>query len=164
MNQTYNPKFMMRALELSRTAYRNGKGLPIGCVIVKNGEIVGEGHNEIFHRTNPTAHAEMVAIEAACSKTGDLHLDGCDLYTTLEPCPMCAAAVYWAKIRSVFFATSAQVGAKYGFNDDFIRSDLTKSPQERIIPYFSCDAPEAVKIIDEWSEAGSAAFQPYEQS
>jgi guanine deaminase len=164
MNETYNPKFMKRALELSKTAYSNGKGLPIGCVIVKNGEIVGEGHNEIFHRTNPTAHAEMVAIEAACSKTGELHLNGCDLYTTLEPCPMCAAAVYWAKIRSVFFAASGKVGAKYGFNDDFIRSDLTKSPQERIIPYFSCDAPEAVKILEEWSEAGFAASQPFELS
>jgi hypothetical protein len=73
----------------------------------------------------------MVAIEAACSKTGERHLNGCDLYTTLEPGPMCAAAIY------------------------SIRSDLTKSPQERIIPYFSCDAPEAVKIIEEWSEAGS---------
>jgi guanine deaminase len=164
MKETYDPKFMKRALELSKTAYSKGKGLPIGCVIVKNGEIVGEGHNEIFQRINPTAHAEMVAIEAACSKTGELHLNGCDLYTTLEPCPMCAAAVYWAKIRSVFFAVSGKVGAKYGFNDDFIRNDLTKSPQERIIPYFSCDAPEAVKILEEWSEAGFAASQPFDLS
>jgi guanine deaminase len=161
MNETYNSKFMKRALELSKTAYRSGKGLPIGCVIVKNGEIVGEGHNEIFHRTNPTAHAEMVAIEAACSKTGELHLDSCDLYTTLEPCPMCAAAVYWAKIRSVFFAVPGKVGAKYGFNDVFIRSDLTKLPQDRIIPYFCCDAPEAVGILKEWSGAGFAASQPF---
>jgi guanine deaminase len=160
----YNPAFMKRAVELSKMAYSGGKGLPIGCVIVRDGVIVGEGHNEIFHRTNPTAHAEMVAIEAACSGTGDLRLDGCDLYTTLEPCPMCAAAVYWAKIRSVFFAVSGKQGAKYGFNDDFIRDDLARSPQERIIPHFVCDAPEAVKILDEWTELGLAPSQPFELS
>ena len=162
MNDSYNPEFMKRALELSRAAYRSGKGLPIGCVIVKDGQIVGEGHNEIFHRTNPTAHAEMVAIEAACSKTGELQLSECDLYTTLEPCPMCAAAVYWAKIRSVFFATSGKAGAKYGFNDDFIRNDLAKSAQHRIIPHFSCDVPEADKMLEDWSAAGLVASQPFE--
>lgn len=131
---------------------------------MKDGEIIGEGHNEIFHRTNPTAHAEMVAIEAACSGAGDLRLSGCDLYTTLEPCPMCAAAAYWAKIRSVFFAVSGKAGSKYGFNDDFIRSDLTKSPRERIIPHFSCDTPEAIEILEQWSKAGFAAPQPFEPS
>jgi tRNA(Arg) A34 adenosine deaminase TadA len=162
MNDTYNPEFMKRALELSRAAYRGGKGLPIGCVIVKDGQIVGEGHNEIFHRANPTAHAEMVAIEAACAKTGALSLSGCDLYTTLEPCPMCAAAVYWAKIRSVFFATSGNAGAKCGFNDDFIRSDLAKSPQQRLIPHFWCDVPEADKMLEECGAAGFVASQPFE--
>jgi tRNA(Arg) A34 adenosine deaminase TadA len=162
MNDTYNPEFMKRALELSKKAYGSGRGLPIGCVIVKNGEIIGEGHNEIFHRTNPTAHAEMVAIEAACSKTGELQLSGCDLYTTLEPCPMCAAAVYWAKIRSVFFATSGKAGEKYGFNDDFIRKDLAKPAQQRLIPHFSCDVPEADKMLEDWSVAGFVASQPFE--
>jgi guanine deaminase len=162
MNESYNPEFMKRAVELSRTAYRNGKGLPIGCVIVKDGVIVGEGHNEIFHRTNPTAHAEMVAIEAACARTEDLRLEGCDLYTTLEPCPMCAAAVYWAKIRSVFFVVPGKQGAKYGFNDDFIRNDLARSSPERVIPHFLCEEPEAVKVLDEWTEAGFARSQPFE--
>jgi guanine deaminase len=162
MDGTYDPKFMKRAVELSKAAYSSGKGLPIGCVIVRDGEIVGEGHNEIFQRTNPTAHAEMVAIESACANTGDLRLDGCDLCTTLEPCPMCAGAAYWAKIRSVFFALSGEAGAKYGFNDDFIRSDLAKPPRERIIPHFSCDAPEAIKILEEWSHAGRVAAQQFD--
>jgi guanine deaminase len=162
MNETYDPKFMTRAAELSSTALVSGKGLPIGCVIVKNGDIVGEGHNEIFHRINPTAHAEMVAIEDACTRAGELSLNGCDLYTTMEPCPMCAAAIYWANIRSVFFAASGQLGARYGFNDDYIRNDLAKSPRERIIPHFACDAPDVVDILDAWRKAGSRASQPFD--
>ena len=89
----YNEKFIQRAIELSLVAYKSGKGLPIGCVIVKDNKIIGEGHNEIFFRTNPTAHGEMVAVENACKNLGSLSLNDCIIYSTLEPCPMCLAAI-----------------------------------------------------------------------
>lgn len=97
VNNKYNEIFMQRAIELSQIAYKSGKGLPIGCVIVKDNVIIGEGHNEIFSRTNPTSHAEMVAIENTCNNLGSLTLNDCAIYTSLEPCPMCLAAIYWAK-------------------------------------------------------------------
>ena len=103
IDQDYNPKFMLKAIELSEIAYKSGKGLPIGCVIVRDGEIIGEGHNEIFERVNPTSHGEMVAIERACKNINSLQLSECQMYTTLEPCPMCLGALLQARVGRLVY-------------------------------------------------------------
>jgi len=160
MDANYNEIFMQRAVELSQTAYQTGKGLPIGCVIVKNGVIVGEGHNEIFSRTNPTAHGEMVAIENACKNTGELQLAGCDLYTTLEPCPMCFGAIYWAKVRAVYYANNAGDASEVGFDDSFIFKQLVKPKEEQAIPMLNVKYALAKKVLADWKLKGLNASQP----
>lgn len=151
---------MQQAVELSERAYRSGKGLPIGCVIVKAGEVVGAGHNEIFSRTNPTAHAEMVAIEDACRHARSLDLSGCELYTTLEPCPMCLSAAYWARIRVVYFANSSRDAVAAGFADDFILRELTTAPEQRSIPTLGVPNGEALRVLHDWKARGMDAAQP----
>jgi tRNA(Arg) A34 adenosine deaminase TadA len=153
--------FMQRAVELSGLAYQSGKGLPIGCVIVRNGAIVGEGHNEIFARCNPTAHAEMVAIEDACKRTSSLRLEGCDLYTSLEPCPMCLAAVYWARVRTVYFANSTRDAIAAGFDDSFILRELTSPPEQRRIQSIATPSDDALRVLHEWRERQLPASQPW---
>lgn len=157
----YNEKFMRRAIELSEIAYKSGKGLPIGCVIVKNGEIIGEGHNEIFIRKNPTSHGEMVAIENACMHIEGLQLADCEMYTTLEPCPMCMSAIYWAKLKIVYFANTSKDAAKVGFDDSFIFEELNLSPEKRKIPMINSKSKEAMTILKEWKSKKIIASQPW---
>lgn len=161
MTENYNPAFMKRAIELSEQAYKSGKGLPIGCVIVKDGQIIGEGHNEIFHRNNPTAHGEMVAIENSCKQSGQILLEGCELYTTLEPCPMCLGAIYWAKISIVYFANTGAQAAEVGFDDPFIFEELAKRPDQRRIPGLHKNDDEALKVLKDWKALGINGKQPW---
>ena len=158
---SYEDVFMQRAIELSELAYKTGKGLPIGCVIVKDGVIVGEGHNEIFHRTNPTAHGEMVAIEDACKKGGTLQLEGCEMYTTLEPCPMCLCAIYWAKLKVVYFANTNKDAAQVGFDDTFIFEEFAKTQEERKIPMFGVNNAGAMQVLKNWRATNTSASQPW---
>lgn len=160
MINTYDPRFMARAVELSELSYKSGKGLPIGCVIVRNGEMVGEGHNEIFLRNNPTSHGEMVAIEDACKRSGDLQLEGCELYTTLQPCPMCLGAIYWAKISKVYYANTNKDAANAGFDDSFIFEEFTKQPEQRKIPVLSVKSENAMKVLSSWQASNIQASQP----
>ncbi len=153
--------YMQRAVELSELAYRSGKGLPIGCVIARGGQIIGQGHNEIFVRSNPTAHAEMVAIERACASLRSLDLAGSELYTTLEPCPMCLAGVYWAKVGVVYFANSSHDAREAGFDDNFILEELTRPPEQRRIPTVSAPSADALRVLREWREQGRSASQPW---
>lgn len=165
MNRTtkheYNPQFMLRAIELSQLAYKSGKGLPIGCVISRNGEIIGEGHNEIFERTNPTSHAEMVAIERACKNIKDLQLSDCEMYTTLEPCPMCLAAIYWSKLGRVFYANTKQQATEMGFDDSLIFNELMKAAEDRQISVLNVSEPKALDILKEWKSENRSAAQPW---
>lgn len=161
MKNEYNEKFMQRAIELSQIAYKSGKGLPIGCVIVKNNEIIGEGHNEIFSRTNPTAHGEMVAIENACKNSGDLALIDCAIYTTLEPCPMCLGAIYWAKLNVIYFANSNEMASKIGFDDSFIFDEIKLQPEKRKIPMFKKEHKQAIKILTDWKSKELPSSQPW---
>jgi len=152
---------MQRAVELSELAYVSGKGLPIGCVIVRQGQILGEGHNEIFVRRNPTAHAEMVTIERACARAESLDLTGCELYTSLEPCPMCFGAVYWAKVNVVYFANSGLDAREVGFDDTFILSELAAAPEQRRIPTIGMPSPDAARVLREWKARDLPAAQPW---
>src|SRR5215467_14490780 len=117
-------KFMREAIRLSIQMMRRGKGGPFGAVIVKDNKIVGRGCNQVTSASDPTAHAEIVAIREACRRLEAFQLDDCDLYTSCEPCPMCLAAIYWARIRRVFYGNTRQDAAKIEFDDDFIYREV----------------------------------------
>ena len=117
-------EFMDRAIELSRIRMRTGRGGPFGAVIVKGERIIAEGYNEVIARSDPTAHAEIVAIRKAGSRLHDFHMPGCEIYVSCEPCPMCLAAIYWARIEKIYFANTAEDAAKIGFDDGFFYREI----------------------------------------
>ena len=144
-----NP-FMTRAIELAIENVRSGRGGPFAAVIVKDSRIVATGTNLVISTNDPTAHAEVVAIRAACVALAAFQLDGCDLYTTCEPCPMCLGAIYWARPSRVFFAcTSADAGAA-GFDDAFINAQLALPIHERKIPLVSMMREQALTCFQAW--------------
>src|SRR3954465_1934470 len=113
-------QYMARAIELARRGVEKNSGGPFGCVVVKGGEIVGEGNNRVTSTNDPTAHAEVVAIREACKSLNTFQLDGCSIYTSCEPCPMCLGAIYWARPAKVFFACTREDAAAVGFDDQLI--------------------------------------------
>jgi len=143
-------RFMDRAVALSMEKMKQGLGGPFGAVIVKNDQIIGEGSNQVTSTNDPTAHAEVMAIREACRKLNTFHLNGCEIYATSEPCPMCMAAIYWARIEKVYFCNSIVEASKYGFDDSIIRSELQKSNDEKEIAVEKMDHPEAIKAFEDW--------------
>ena len=113
-------KFMEEAIKESAKNLETGHGGPFGAVVVKDGTIVGRGHNEVLKNNDPTCHGEMQAIRDACRNLGTYDLSGCELYTSAEPCPMCLSAIIWANIKTVYYGNSAKDAAAIGFRDDFI--------------------------------------------
>ena len=148
----YNKKFMDRAIELSRRALDSETGGPFGCVIVKNGQIIGEGRNEVTAHNDPTAHAEVVAIRNACSALDDFQLSGCEVYTSCEPCPMCLGALYWARPEVVYYANTKEDAAEIEFDDDFIYREIRIPPDERKIPMIHCPEDDARKVFSAWMD------------
>lgn len=144
--------FMARAIELSIENVRAGRGGPFAAVVVKDGKIVAEGTNRVTSTNDPTAHAEIVAIRAACQALNDFQLTGCEIYTTCEPCPMCMAAIYWARPAQVFFASTAADAARFGFDDAFIHEQLLLPPAERKIPMTQLMREEALAAFPVWQE------------
>jgi len=142
--------YMMRAIQLARGGMESGDGGPFGSVIVRNGAVVGEGWNMVLSGSDPTAHGEIVAIRDACKRLGTHVLEGCDLYTTGEPCPMCLGAIYWARIRSVYFGFGVELAASIGFDDVFFYKQLELSPTARAIPCRQLLADEAEKLISDY--------------
>ena len=110
-------KYMQAAIAEAQQGIRGGEGGPFGCVIVKDGEIVGRGHNEVVRRKDPTCHGEVMAIHDACAKLDDFDLSGCELYTTGEPCPMCTCAILWANIEKVYYGCDTTDTEVIGFRD-----------------------------------------------
>jgi tRNA(Arg) A34 adenosine deaminase TadA len=123
-------QFMRRAIELAR----QGSAGPFGCVIVKHGEIVGEGNARVFETKDPTAHGEIVAIRAAAQRLGTHDLSGCELYNISVPCPMCSAAVYWARISKLYYVCLPEDAAAYGFDNVTLARELAKPVHERTMP------------------------------
>jgi len=142
--------FMLRAIKLSAERMRQNAGGPFGAVIVKDGRIIAEGWNEVTSTNDPTAHAEVGAIRAACAKLGAFSLAGCDIYTSCEPCPMCLAAIYWARLDRIYFASSREEAAAIGFDDALIYEEVAKPIDARLIPTFKVDLPEADAVFAEW--------------
>ena len=143
-------RFMARAIELSIEGVQSGRGGPFGAVIVKDGEILGEGVNQVTSTKDPTAHAEMLAIRMACAKLGSFELKNCELYTSCEPCPMCLGAIYWARLARVYFANTAEDAAKIGFDDSLIYSKLRQPRANRRIPVIQMMHEEALAGFHAW--------------
>lgn len=143
--------FMGRAIELSVERMRSGKGGPFGAVIVKDGEIIAEGFNQVTSANDPTAHAEVTAIRAACAKLGRFDLKGYEIYTSCEPCPMCLAAIYWARLDRIVYANDRDQAAAIGFDDEFLYREIPKSIADRSIPTERFMAQEARAAFDEWA-------------
>ena len=152
-------KHMRRAIALAVENVRSGKGGPFACVIAKGERIVAEGTNLVTATNDPTAHAEVVAIRNACRALGSFQLDGCELYTTCEPCPMCLGAIYWARPANVFFASTAADAAAAGFDDDFIYDELKLDPSARRIPMKQLLREESLAAFDAWKN--QANKKPY---
>jgi len=141
---------MARAIELSIENVRSGLGGPFGAVIVKDGRIIAEGMNQVTSTNDPTAHAEIVAIREACKKLGAFELNGCDFYTSCEPCPMCLGAIYWARPNRVYFGNTAADAANVGFDDSFIYEEIARPHGQRKIPMSRMMGEEAIQGFREW--------------
>jgi tRNA(Arg) A34 adenosine deaminase TadA len=145
--------FMRRAIELSRQGMRGGFGGPFGCVVVKDGEIAGEGHNEVLATNDPTAHAEILAIRRASRKLNTFDLSECEIYVNGPPCCMCMASILWARIGKVHYTLSMEACDEIGLGDDHFYADLARAPAARqIVPMVSMPEldDEAIAVYREW--------------
>ncbi len=142
---------MLRAIDLARKGMETGAGGPFGCVVVKDGEIVGEGSNLVTSTNDPTAHAEVTAIRNACQNLNTFQLDGCVIYTSCEPCPMCLGAIYWARPAKMFYAAKHTDAAEIGFDDQFIYEEIEKPISERKIESVNFLRDEGVKVFEMWA-------------
>jgi guanine deaminase len=145
-------EFMRRAIALALENVRSGSGGPFASVIVKERRIIAEGTNRVTATSDPTAHAEIVAIREACRALGDFQLNGCDLYTTCEPCPMCLGAIYWARPSRIIYAANAADAAAAGFDDDFIYRELKLLPAARRIPMTQLLRDDSLAIFSAWRQ------------
>ncbi len=142
--------FMRRAIEVSAEKMRALEGGPFGAVIVKDGRIVAEGNNRVTSSNDPTAHAEVVAIRAACDALGGFSLEGCQIYTSCEPCPMCLAAIYWARLDRMYYANTRTDAAAIGFDDDRLFREIAKPMAEQDLPCARLLAADALAVFKEW--------------
>jgi guanine deaminase len=145
-----DPEFLRRAIALATENVVGGKGGPFGAVVVRDGQIVGEGANSVTATYDPTAHAEVNAIRAACRALGTFVLAGCELYTSCEPCPMCLAASYWARLDVIYYGCSAADAAQAGFDDAFLYAEFGKERPLRTLPIRQLLAEEARASFDAW--------------
>jgi len=143
-------QFLERAIELSREGMRARKGGPFGCVIVKNGKIIGEGCNQVASTNDPTAHAEIVAIRNACQNLNSFQLTDCDVYASCEPCPMCLGAIYWARPKRVIYANTKQDAAAINFDDQFIYDEIEKPGNQKAIVFIHYPHQNALEVFKEW--------------
>jgi guanine deaminase len=147
-----NRQFMREAIRLSREKMRRGDGGPFGAVVVRRGIIIARGWNRVTSANDPTAHAEVSAIRAACRELKTYRLDDCELYASCEPCPMCLAAIYWARIGRIYYAGARRDAAAAGFDDDWIGRELARPVLRRKIPTRQLLHSEALKVFKEWQD------------
>jgi len=144
--------YMRRAVHLARIGMNDGHGGPFGCVIEKNGQIIGEAFNRVVSSNDPTAHAEIVAIRNACEHLGTFQLEECNIYCSCEPCPMCLGAIYWARPERIYYAANRHDAAYAGFDDSFIFDELSVSEGERSISTASLGRDQALELFEEWGK------------
>ena len=147
-----NPEFMKQAIALATENVLSGRGGPFGAVIVRDGEILATGVNCVTTNNDPTAHAEVMAIRAACEKLGSFQLAGCEVYTSCEPCPMCLAALYWSRCAAIYFGNTAADAAVAGFDDSFLYEEVAKPHSERNIPTTRLLPERAIVSFNTWRE------------
>ncbi len=145
-----NPSFMRRAIALATGNVLSRAGGPFGAVVVRDGKIIATGTNLVTSTNDPTAHAEVVAIRAACKALGDFQLTGCQVYCSCEPCPMCLAALYWSRCEAIFYGNSAADATDAGFDDAVLYEEVGRPPEERRIPMTRLLAGEAMESFDAW--------------
>ena len=145
-----NREFLHEAIRLSLEKSQAGEGGPFGAVIVKDGKVVGQGWNRVTSTNDPTAHAEITAIRDACQRLGTFSLAGCDIYTSCEPCPMCLAAIYWARLDRVYYAATRQDAAAIGFDDSRIYDELAMDIGDRSVPMVQDFHEEACEAFRVW--------------
>ncbi len=143
-------QFLRRAVALSKERMEANLGGPFGAVIVKDGKIIAEGWNEVTSALDPTAHAEVTAIRRACQAVGSFSLEGATLYSSCEPCPMCLAATYWARIGRLVYANTRDEAASIGFDDAFLYDEMPKDPLKRALPTEQVSLDEARKVFELW--------------
>lgn len=136
--------YMKTAIEEAENGIRNGHGGPFGCVIVKDGRIIGKGHNEVIKQNDPTCHGEIMAIHDACKSLGTFDLGGCELYTTAEPCPMCLGAIMWANIKKIYYGCTIYDTEKIGFRDAVFFNDPDYSSEQ-------IDHEECLSLFEEYT-------------
>ena len=145
-------QFMLRAIALAQSGMDSNSGGPFGAIVVKDGQVIGEGSNQVTSSNDPTAHAEIVAIRNACKTLGTFQLDGCIIYTSCEPCPMCLGALYWARPEKVFFACTREDAANVGFDDDFLYREMEKSINDRELQMYNLMRKESLRVFSNWAE------------
>ena len=145
-----NNTFMLEAIEEAKIGIHQNHGGPFGAVIVKDNQIIGRGHNRVPSTNDPTAHAEVTAIRDACHALGTFNLQGCSIYTSCEPCPMCLAAIYWARIDKIYYAADKEDAANIGFDDRFFYQEVNKPINQRSIPEERLLQKESQAVLTEW--------------
>lgn len=148
--ETQRKVFMRRAIDISQQKMDENAGGPFGAVIVKGGKIIGEGWNCVTSTNDPTAHAEMVAIRAATAAIKDFKLEGCEIYTSCEPCPMCLSAIYWARLDKIFYANMREDAERIGFDDAFLYREVALPESKRSLPVYRLLREEAKIVFDNW--------------
>lgn len=150
MGADHSLDFMREAVRLSAEEMRKGAGGPFGAIVVKDNRIVAPGWNRVTSTNDPTAHAEITAIRNACDILGTFSLRGCEIYTSCEPCPMCLAAIYWARLDRIYFANTREEAAAIGFDDAHIYGEVSKPIDDRVIPTTRLLLSEAAEVFAEW--------------
>ncbi len=145
-------RFLREAIRLSIEKMQAGQGGPFGAVVVRDDEILGVGFNRVTSANDPTAHAEIVAIREACTRLGSFCLAGCEIYSSCEPCPMCLAAIYWARLERLYYAATREDAARAGFDDAHLYHQLRLPPAERSLPTQQDLRQEALAAFDAWAK------------
>ncbi len=146
-------RFMKEAIDLARDNVHGKNGGPFGAVVVKDGQIIGRGINQVTTNNDPTAHAEIVAIREACRALNTYSLEGCEIFSSCEPCPMCLGSIYWAGIEKLYYAATKDDAAKADFRDSHIYEEFALPKDKRRIPTIQLMHKEAVKVFDDWSSS-----------
>lgn len=144
-------EFMLEAVRLSAEGMRRNDGGPFGAVVARGGQILGRAWNEVLATKDPTAHAELLAIRRACAAAGSFSLEGCDLYCSCEPCPMCLGAIMWARVQAVFYANTREDAAGIGFDDAMFYEQFAQDRAGRLVPMTQLGREEALKVFAEWN-------------
>jgi len=151
MSTEQDSLFLQQAAQLATQSVDDGGG-PFGAIVVKDGNIIGRGHNQVTLINDPTAHAEVMAIRDACQNTQDFNLAGCTLYASCEPCPMCMSSIYWARIARVVYAAGSDDAARAGFDDSFIAGEICKPYRQRSMEIEQCDCEGKLRSFELWGE------------